>query len=154
VDLKLSSSSLSTRLAALREYEQPVATAKLLAILAPFLYHLSFPAPDGNNSDRVQTIHYLMETWYVRQNKSDTVGSSGRYSGSGFSCCYQCGSVLGSGCSAIALSCGCCQKPAKLTFFFLADLLDHCYQIPHPVTVKIISDYLGERYYERHQRSY
>lgn len=139
-------SQLSSRLAALTDYSKPVSSLHLLRILAPFLYNLSHPAADGNDSDRVQTIHYLMETWYVRQAKTDSISDGGWDFSSGVCCCYSCGSVLGNNWAGLTLSCGKCKRPPKLTYYFLADLLDHCYQIPHPATVFIISEYLGARH--------
>jgi hypothetical protein len=141
-------SSLSSKLEALRQYQQPVSNLKLLRILAPFLYQLSFPA--ANSSLRVQTIHYIMENYYEKQVKSDSINSSSVITGLGYCCCFSCGNLLGSDWVGITLSCGKCQKEDSLSYYFLADLLSHCYQIPHRVTAYIISDYLGKRYERTH----
>jgi hypothetical protein len=142
-------SSLSSRLGALRESNAPISSLRALSILAPFLYKLSFPEP-GNDSLRIQTIHYLLETYYVKYPRTDTLNVDRSYCASGHTVCYSCGSVLGSGTCGITSSCGECQAAPSLTSYLLIDLLDHCYKIPPAVTVKVISDYLGSRYYERH----
>jgi len=90
-----------------------------------------------------------MENWYEKQAKIHDVSDIRTDLYSGYTVCYNCCNILGSDICGLTLSCGECRQEPSLSYYFLADLLAFSYQIPHPVTVKILSDYLGKRYYER-----
>jgi|SRR5579863_681108 len=137
--MELSSSSrqaLQAKLASLRKNVIPLPAKSYLKILAPFLLHL---AKQSSSSDRTQTIHHLMQEWYVKQPKiEDELTDVSKYPSAPYpGICFNCLFIWSGDGSYMSTHCLACTAVPKLTLYFLQDLLHYHYQI-HPAWVELI----------------
>lgn len=120
--------SLSSRLQSLR----PMPALKLLEIAAPFLLIAS---RNLDGAARVQTIHYIMENWYVNQTK--TAGDNlTEYPDFNYpDACFNCGTIFDIGPSNLRSHCRCCKAKGSYLLRFITGLIHQSYGI-HPVQIE------------------
>lgn len=131
------SQELANKLAALRgtlSTSAPLPAAKLLRILAPFLLVL---CKQSSSSDRTQSIHYLMQEWYVKQPKTDVDRISEYPTDYHPGVCFHCFHLFGFGNGSLRLHCSYCKERPKLTLWLLQDMLEYRYKI-HPAWIEKI----------------
>lgn len=111
--------------------QKPLPASSLLHILTPFLFAL---AKQPGSSLRTQTIHYLMEEWYVKQAKYDTAVLSSYPSSTYPGICFHCFNIHGWNLSLVTDGCSQCKEVGSLSYHFFKDLLHWKYQI-HPAQI-------------------
>lgn len=136
-------SSLSEKLQALAP-QPPVPASRLFKILGPFLYHL---AKQPASSNTVQTTHYLIQKWYVEQNKILDVDLSIHPSENYAGVCFSCGYMFSHHASVLSTTCCNCHSHESLGLYFFKDMLEYCYKI-HPAQVdKLFCNLLDTKYW-------
>lgn len=139
---KPSFTEVKAQLALLATGVQFKPAVSLLHIAAPFLLLLS---KQHATSATVQTIHFLMEEWFVKQNKFD-VPVLQKYPDSGFcSYCFHCFHKLDNCFDHMPTTCFHCKAHPSLGLHFFEDMVEYRYKI-HPIWIeKVFCEYLLKR---------